>query len=301
MKYKTYNAEETITLGERFSSLLLKKRIFALHGELGSGKTTFTQGLAKGLGITKPMTSPTFIIMRTYEVPSGTEKTFYHVDLYRTETAHDREGLGITDLLSDPNNLFVIEWSEKMGDALPKDVQHIYFSYKDDDTHEIEITDTDDSIDDSWYVKPEGEFPIRITAGGVVIRKEGENFLVALSHEGAFDAVVLPKGGVDEGETILDAAKRETAEEAGISDLTSLGEIGVRERYTYRKNAWTVQHFFLFVTDQQETNPTETDHVYTTEWVSLDALPMMHWKEQKELLETNKEKIKQLVTAYYER
>jgi tRNA threonylcarbamoyladenosine biosynthesis protein TsaE len=52
MKYITSSAEETIKLGERFSTLLKKKKVFALHGELGSGKTTFTQGLAKGLGIT---------------------------------------------------------------------------------------------------------------------------------------------------------------------------------------------------------------------------------------------------------
>jgi tRNA threonylcarbamoyl adenosine modification protein YjeE len=283
MKYITSSAEETIKLGERFSTLLKKKKVFALHGELGSGKTTFTQGLAKGLGITKPMTSPTYIILRTYEVPQDSENTFYHVDLYRTETEHDVEGIGLLDLLKEPHSLFAIEWPEKMHSLLPEQAVHFYFSYSDEEKHVIEVKEEENA------------------AGGVVVRKEEGKLLVALVHEGAFDTVVLPKGGVDSGESLEEAAKREVYEEAGISDVTTLGKLGVCERYTENKKSWVKQHFFLFVTKQHETNPTETDYVYTTEWFDIDALPAIYWKEQKQLIEENKEKIKQLTGEYYER
>ncbi len=301
MKYITTSADETMKLGERFATLLKKKKVFALHGDLGSGKTTFTQGIAKGLGISKPMTSPTYIILRTYEVPHNSENTFYHVDLYRTETARDIEGIGLLDLLKESGSLFAIEWPEKIHAFLPDQTVHFHFSYSEDANHVIEVNEEEHTVDDSWYEKPDGDYPIRIAAGGVIVRKAEGKLLVALVHEGAFDTVVLPKGGVDEGESLEEAGKREVYEEAGFSDLTTLGMLGICERYTENKKYWVKQHFFLFVTGQVETNPTETDYVYTTEWFDIDQLPKMFWKEQKQLITDNKEKIKQLVDDYYER
>lgn len=88
-----------------------------LYGELGSGKTTFVQGFAKGLGITKRLLSPTFIIVRRYNIPKD-QSFLYHVDLYRV-TGADLEGIGITEILADSKSYVVVEWAEKLGKYLP--------------------------------------------------------------------------------------------------------------------------------------------------------------------------------------
>src|SRR3989337_2657138 len=92
----TESFEATQKLGKEFAQSLKKGAVIALHGDLGSGKTTFVQGFAKGLGIEKNIISPTFIIMRTYNVGI---KNFYHVDLYRIESEKDVEGLGLPELI----------------------------------------------------------------------------------------------------------------------------------------------------------------------------------------------------------
>ncbi len=93
--------------------------IILLNGELGAGKTTFVQGLAKGLGIDASITSPTFILMRTYTIPKYMDKVathLYHVDLYRLEDNVDEEieNLGVFDLWSKGNSIFVVEWANKL-------------------------------------------------------------------------------------------------------------------------------------------------------------------------------------------
>jgi tRNA threonylcarbamoyladenosine biosynthesis protein TsaE len=101
---------------------------------LGSGKTTFVQGLAEGLGIKQRIISPTFIIMRSYE--SGS-KNFYHVDLYRIESEQDVEGLGLLEFMNDPQNIVVIEWPEKIKNLLPSMRIDIIFNYIDEERREI--------------------------------------------------------------------------------------------------------------------------------------------------------------------
>ena len=96
--------------------------VIALFGDLGSGKTTFTQGFAKGLGITEKIISPTFILMRKYP-------HFYHVDLYRFEDniAQEVENIGLTDILGKGKNIVVIEWAEKIKDLIPANAVWIKF------------------------------------------------------------------------------------------------------------------------------------------------------------------------------
>jgi len=98
MEYHTKSAEETKATGERFSADLKPGDIVALSGELGAGKTTFIQGLAKGLGVKERVLSPTFIIMRKYTTPK--EFDFYHVDLYRLEgdMKNEIENLGLAEI-----------------------------------------------------------------------------------------------------------------------------------------------------------------------------------------------------------
>lgn len=93
--------------------------IVALYGDLGSGKTTFVQGFAKGLGIDSRLLSPTFIIVRRYSLPKES-LFFYHIDLYRMQNSSDINGLGLREIFTDPVAIIVIEWAEHLGSLLPK-------------------------------------------------------------------------------------------------------------------------------------------------------------------------------------
>lgn len=145
----TSSREKTIELGEKIAHELKSKRILALYGDLGSGKTTFVQGLAKGLGIKKRIISPTFVISRQYKIPThlgGGEATtstparcnaFYHIDLYRIENKRDLEGLGLEEIINDLQNIVVIEWAEKIKHLLSERRIDIYFEYIDENRRRI--------------------------------------------------------------------------------------------------------------------------------------------------------------------
>lgn len=141
-----------------------------------------------------------------------------------------------------------------------------------------------DYVDDSWYIKPPG---VRedVSSGGVVMRVEAGRTLIALVTQDGLSHYFLPKGRCKAGENLQSAARREIMEEAGISGLTCLGELGIYERLNYTKNVWKVIHYFLFRTEQVEAIPTDTKHAYSCEWFPLDALPPILWPEQGEVLE----------------
>jgi tRNA threonylcarbamoyladenosine biosynthesis protein TsaE len=128
---KTYR--ETQSEGIKLAGKLNQGGVVSLYGNLGSGKTTFVQGLAKGLGIKQKIISPTFIIVRKYNVSIKNKvssiKYFYHIDLYRIEDEKDIEGLGLKEILNDPENIVAIEWPEKIEKILPKDRTDIHFEY----------------------------------------------------------------------------------------------------------------------------------------------------------------------------
>lgn len=128
----TDNYKKTQSFGEEFAKKLTGGEVVALHGDLGAGKTTFTQGIAKGLGIKKRIISPTFVIVRSYKI-----KNFYHIDLYRTESKNDIEGLGIEEILKNPENIVVIEWAERLGNLLPKKRIDVSFEYVDEEKRKI--------------------------------------------------------------------------------------------------------------------------------------------------------------------
>lgn len=133
----TNSFEETKSLGRKIAKDLKKGDFLAFYGDLGSGKTTFTQGLAEGLGIKRRITSPTFIIVRKYNL---LESNFYHIDLYRTQTKEDILGLGIDSLIKDKENIIALEWAEKISDFLPEKRIEINFNYLDENKREIVIT-----------------------------------------------------------------------------------------------------------------------------------------------------------------
>lgn len=115
-----------------------KAKVFALTGDLGSGKTTFLQGMAKGMGIEKRIVSPTFILMRRYDAG---KKVFYHIDLYRLDDNADEEleNLGFKDFIKDSKNVIAIEWAEKAIELLPKNTTKIEFEYLGEDKRKIII------------------------------------------------------------------------------------------------------------------------------------------------------------------
>lgn len=144
-----------------------------------------------------------------------------------------------------------------------------------------------------YYRRPEG-IRTRSGAGGVVARREGERVLVALIRRPGQKEYALPKGGVEKGETLEEAAAREIREEAGFRKLKLLGELGVGERLTGRKTAWQTTHYFLFVTEEVEGKPTDR-HNWEVEWFDLAALPGIYWQEQERLIRENGEMIRERV------
>lgn len=157
---QTNSFEETQKIGEEFASRLQGGDVVCLRGDLGAGKTTFMQGLAKGLGVSQRIISPTFIIVRKYEIPSAvilgnemnpessmqdpgqagmTIKTLYHIDLYRTETEDDLKGLGFPELLEEKNAIIAIEWAEKLSSLLPKKRWELDFEWISENERKIEI------------------------------------------------------------------------------------------------------------------------------------------------------------------
>jgi tRNA threonylcarbamoyladenosine biosynthesis protein TsaE len=115
-----------------------KGNIVALSGSLGAGKTTFTQGFAKGLGIKDKIISPTFVLIRQHQIPKS-KKTLFHIDLYRLENRDDFKNLGLMDLFTNTDNIILVEWAEKANDLLPKNTTWIYFKSINLDTRELNI------------------------------------------------------------------------------------------------------------------------------------------------------------------
>lgn len=102
--------------------------VLALHGDLGAGKTTFVQSLAKEVGVSDVVTSPTFVIMKKYSTESSQWPNLVHIDAYRLDEIEELKVLGLEGELSDSNNLICIEWAEKVKSLLPENTINLYFS-----------------------------------------------------------------------------------------------------------------------------------------------------------------------------
>ena len=119
------NLEELQKEAARFSHSLIPSASHAvlvtLSGELGAGKTSFAQGLARELGVEESITSPTFVLEKKYNLPVGRRfARLIHVDAYRLEGGKSLEPLGFSDLYADPTNLILLEWPELVESQLPK-------------------------------------------------------------------------------------------------------------------------------------------------------------------------------------
>ena len=117
VRYVTNNEEETQQLGERLAGALKPGMVIAFTGDLGAGKTAFTRGLARGLGIPERVTSPTFTIVNEYE---GGRLPLFHFDMYRLGSSEELYDIGWEDYLA-RGGVCAVEWSENIEDVLEHD------------------------------------------------------------------------------------------------------------------------------------------------------------------------------------
>jgi len=146
-EYLTKSPSQTKKLGQELAKKLLKSNpknqalVLALEGELGGGKTTFLQGLAKGLGIKQRILSPTFVILKKFQIPSNRFQYFYHLDCYRIEKPKEILDLNFKEIISDPKNIVAIEWADKIKKILPKETMFLEFKSVDKNKRKILIVE----------------------------------------------------------------------------------------------------------------------------------------------------------------
>ncbi len=144
MKIDSFCSEDTYQLGVRMGKQAKKGDIYCLNGDLGVGKTVFTQGFAKGLGIEEPVSSPTFTILQEYE---SSRLPLYHFDVYRIEDVLEMEEVGYDDYFYG-DGVCLIEWAERIQEILP--MNYITITIKKDlekgfDYREITVSDSPQS------------------------------------------------------------------------------------------------------------------------------------------------------------
>jgi len=137
MRCITHKVEEMDVLAAEMVDQLIAARVILLHGDLGAGKTTFVQGVAKALGVTRPVKSPTYTLVNVHQVNHAVIANLVHVDLYRIARvdANEMRQIGLDELLADPKNLVMIEWPERLD--TPLSGLDLYLS-QDGDTHVLE-------------------------------------------------------------------------------------------------------------------------------------------------------------------
>ena len=144
----TADLRTTVTLAGRVASSLRPGDVVLLIGDLGAGKTTFAKALAKALGVSEPVTSPTFTLMRHYPLPGG--PTLLHLDAYRLDGPAGLDELGLSELLDD-GAIAVIEWGDIVAAGIGDDRLEIVFDWVDEGTRRIELRRRG-----SWSARPIG-------------------------------------------------------------------------------------------------------------------------------------------------
>jgi tRNA threonylcarbamoyladenosine biosynthesis protein TsaE len=145
MIYKTKSSKETQKIASELVLKLQKSRpqkhavVIALEGELGAGKTTFVKAFAKKLGIKSHITSPTFVLMKQYPIKKSAFKLLIHIDAYRLTNYKDLLPLGIKELISNPENVILIEWSERVKQILPSKCFTVHIDHTGENQRKISI------------------------------------------------------------------------------------------------------------------------------------------------------------------
>jgi tRNA threonylcarbamoyladenosine biosynthesis protein TsaE len=107
--------------------------LVTLSGDLGAGKTTFAQEVARTLGVEETVTSPTFVIEKVYQLQGQKWQRLIHIDAYRLKSAHELDVLGWKKLFAEPGNLILLEWPERVAELIPEDAIKIRFDIKNDE------------------------------------------------------------------------------------------------------------------------------------------------------------------------
>ena len=138
MVFNSQSVDDTYFLARKFAQSISKGNVIALIGNLGTGKTTFTKGLAKALGILENVGSPTFKLVSEYV---GTDSVLYHIDAYRLEGSKDFLNIGGEEYLTTEDGITVIEWADIIGDILDDDVIQVKFTriQNNSESRQIEI------------------------------------------------------------------------------------------------------------------------------------------------------------------
>lgn len=134
------SVSDTRAFGHRIAAKLKSGDIIALHGDLGSGKTTLTQGIAQGLGVKHVVTSPTFTLIQLYPLNHQIAHQLAHIDTYRARNEQEMISVGIQEILHDKQTISIVEWPEKIQNLLPSHTIHLSLTQK-NSIHEIEYPD----------------------------------------------------------------------------------------------------------------------------------------------------------------
>ena len=147
MKYISKSLEDTQKIAEEFISSISADPetaiVVGLYGDLGAGKTSFTQSIAKIFGVEDKVTSPTFVIEKIYELPKINELQKFthmiHIDAYRLEKSEELLHLGWQEIISDKNNIIFIEWPERVENIMPEHIKIHLKPLEVENSREIEI------------------------------------------------------------------------------------------------------------------------------------------------------------------
>lgn len=126
-------------LEETHKKELEEATVLAFSGELGSGKTTLTQEIARQLGVKEKLVSPTFVIMKKYKVKDKKFKNLIHIDAYRLDKGEDLEKIGWEKIVKNKENLIIIEWPERVRECIDKNALKVFLEHKDKDKRKIKI------------------------------------------------------------------------------------------------------------------------------------------------------------------
>ena len=141
----SHSPQETLAWGEEWGRASAAGTVLALAGDLGAGKTQFVTGLARGLGVTTRVQSPTFALVHEY---TGGRLPLAHLDLYRLDTPAQIEGAGLTEYFDRPPGVVVVEWCDRWpefaADSLPRHVRRLRFEQVDETTRRITYDDPRD-------------------------------------------------------------------------------------------------------------------------------------------------------------
>lgn len=116
-----------------------KATVVTFSGDLGAGKTTFIQGMLRALGVTESVTSPTFVIQKIYPLTGQAFSQVVHVDAYRLQSVRELEVLGWEALMANPHALVLVEWPEKIAEAIPPHATQVTLKYVDETVRELTI------------------------------------------------------------------------------------------------------------------------------------------------------------------